>query len=101
MKLEHPDLVVSPPSSITVTVLTTTSLNDTVKVFDVLMINGRVIADAPLHMRKRALFDSSKDADNQYRVFTPVHGRLDFAEQWEGRTGEDIGAFLEEVVRTK
>jgi DNA ligase-4 len=69
-----------------------------VKVFDILMLNGVCLADKPLSERRRVLFDTKGTG---FRVFEPVPGRLELADQWEGKTDKDIRDRLEWIMENK
>ena len=65
----------------------------TVKVFDVLMINGTSLAQKSLRRRKEVL---SKD-----RVFRTIPGRFELADLWDGSTADDIDNRLKDIVGLK
>jgi hypothetical protein len=71
----------------------TSLVNRTVKVFDVLMINGTSLAQKSLRRRKEVL---AKD-----RVFKTVPGRFEQADLWDGSTPDDIDMRLKDIVGSK
>lgn len=71
----------------------TSFLNRTVKVFDVLMINGTSLAQKSLRRRKEVLAND--------RVFKTVPGRFELADLWDGSTPDDIDMRLKDIVGSK
>ncbi|WVQ80875.1 hypothetical protein IAT38_002982 [Cryptococcus sp. DSM 104549] len=64
------------------------------KVFDILYLNGTVLTRRFLKKRKELLHDGRVFKDN----LRDYQGRLEFAEERVGKTGKDIGDFLEKIL---
>jgi ATP-dependent DNA ligase len=69
----------------------------TVKVFDILMLNGNCLTSYTLRKRHEVLYSKK----GEYRVFQPVQGRLELADVWEGKDASDIKDRLEWVMENR
>jgi hypothetical protein len=69
----------------------------TVKVFDILMLNGTCLTSYTLRKRREVLFNQK----GEHRVFEPVPGRMELADLWEGKDASDIRDRLEWVMENR
>ena len=67
-----------------------------VKVFDVLYLNDMCLTHKRLSERKRLL-----RSDRIFQDIDLYKGRLEFAEEQTGKSGQDIRAMLEKNLETK
>ncbi len=72
-----------------------------VKVFDILMLNDKSLANVPLSTRKRVIFDHEAAQSEEHRLFEPIQGRFEIAEYWEGKREQDIRSRLEDIMEEK
>jgi ATP-dependent DNA ligase len=68
-----------------------TNRNLTVKVFDILMINGISLLEKSTMARRK----------NLHHTVQEVKGRIEYATAWEGRTSKDVRERMEEIMNAR
>ena len=73
--------------------LTTTHLHylSSVKIFDMLHLNGQSLLHKSLKFRKR----------NLRACVTEIQGRIEYATEWEGKTAQDVRDRMEDIMNDR
>jgi DNA ligase-4 len=65
--------------------------SSTVKVFDILLINGKTLLERSTEGRQK----------NLHNTVNEIKGRLEFATSWRGRTAKDIRDKMEQIMAAR